>query len=250
MSIERLDEHRRVWCKKPALALIYGEWFDLLLRDIPPAARVLEVGAGPGFLSEYARGHRSDLVYLACDIVKAPWNDLVADAQKLPLRSGCVNAALAVDLIHHLGDPGSFFREIGRVLAPGGWLAVIEPWISPFSYPIYRWFHREGCRSGVDPWRPFPPGVAKEPFEGDSGVFAKLVRETPDARWNDFGFDAPRCEPFASFAYLMSLGFIDRNLAPLSLIKALLALDRRLKRLAPWLGLRARSVWMRRADRR
>ena len=55
MSLERLREHRRIWESKPVLAQIYKVWFDLLLAELADAGRVLEVGAGPGFLSEYVR---------------------------------------------------------------------------------------------------------------------------------------------------------------------------------------------------
>ena len=51
----RLAEHRRIWQSKPVLSRVYAVWFDALLASLPPRPRVVEVGAGPGFLSDHAR---------------------------------------------------------------------------------------------------------------------------------------------------------------------------------------------------
>ena len=60
VSVERLHEHRRLWRVKPVLGLVYAPWFDALLAEAAPSgARVLEVGAGPGFLSAHAHDRRN-----------------------------------------------------------------------------------------------------------------------------------------------------------------------------------------------
>ena len=174
MSRERLDEHRRVWADKPVLAQVYGVWFEALLSELPPG-RALEVGAGPGFLREYARRQRPDLAWIAADLIPAPWNDLAADALGLPLLGGTVGSVVGLDLVHHLASPRRFFQEAARVLSPRGRIAVVEPWVTPLSFPIYRWLHEEGCTLGLDPWDPFAlkEGETKIAFEGDAGCAAE-----------------------------------------------------------------------------
>ncbi|MBI3932196.1 MAG: class I SAM-dependent methyltransferase [Acidobacteria bacterium] len=245
MSRERLEEHRRIWKRKPVLADVYAVWFDALLGVLPSRGRILEVGAGPGFLSAYARRRRPEVLWVATDLVEAPWNDLVADGLGLPVREGSVHAIAALDLVHHLARPERFFREARRVLVPGGVLAVIEPWLTPFSYPIYRWLHQEGCRPGIDPWNPFGAAGRKEPFEGDSGVFTRLLRQPPPVRWRDLGLGPPRLTLLNGFAYLLSLGFREASLLPRWLAAPLLRLDGRASSLARYVGLRALVVWER-----
>src|ERR1044071_3153921 len=59
MGLDVFAEHRSIWKGKPVLADIYAVWFDALLDTLGPSRRrVLELGAGPGFFSEYARARR------------------------------------------------------------------------------------------------------------------------------------------------------------------------------------------------
>jgi hypothetical protein len=102
VSRERLLEHRRIWEEKPSLAEVYRPWFEALLAEIPPRGRALEVGAGPGFLAEYARRKRADARLLAMDVLQVPWNDLVGDGLRLPVGTGRLDTVLGLDLVHHL----------------------------------------------------------------------------------------------------------------------------------------------------
>ena len=245
MSIGTLEEHRRLWAAKPELRDVYGVWFDALLASLGGARHVLEIGSGPGFVSVHARavgGRR----WLAADVVPTGWNDLAADATRLPFRSAAFDAIAAVDVLHHLGRPAEFFREASRVLRPGGRIVAVEPWVTAFSFPVYRWLHQEGCRPGLDPWQPFGgPAEDKDPFDGDAAVVWALVRKTPEARWRELGFEPPRVALLNGFAYLPTLGFRPRSLLPRRLAPALIALDRWTAPLARWTGLRALAEWRR-----
>ena len=173
------------------LAEVYRPWFDALLDAVPPQGRALEIGAGPGFFRERAAVLRPDIRLTSLDVLTTPWNDLVGDALRLPLRSSTFDAIVGTDVLHHLARPAAFFAEGGRVLRPGGVLAFIEPWVSPFSYPIYRFLHQEGCTLGLDPWRPFGDALDKPAFDGDAAVVPGLVRQTPAERWRELGLGPP-----------------------------------------------------------
>jgi SAM-dependent methyltransferase len=249
VSLSRLRDHRAIWAGKPVLADVYRVWFDALLASAGRGARVLELGAGPGFLAEHVRRHRPDLRWIASDLVAAPWNDVVADGLRLPVRNGCLDAIVALDFVHHLARPGAFFQEAGRVLVAGGRVSVVEPWVTPLSFPVYRFLHEEGCRLGLDPWSPFAAARSadKEPFQGDAAVPWRLVRDTAASRWAELGFEPPRVTVLNGFAYLASLGFRRASLGGRRLSAGLRRLDRCAASLAPWVGMRALVSWDRRA---
>lgn len=229
MSLDLLREHRRIFAAKKGLPEVYGVWFDRLLQGLPVNGRVLEVGAGPGLFAPHASEARPDLRWIALDLIEAPWNDVVADAQILPFGAGSFDAVVGVDFLHHLSTPLGFLREVARVLASGGELRVVEPWVSPLSFPIYRWLHQEGATLGLHPARPFQRGDSKAPFEGDAGVPRAIAREVGEATWRELGFSGrPRLAPISGFAYLLSLGFKRGSLLPGFLLGPLLAVDRAL----------------------
>jgi SAM-dependent methyltransferase len=247
LSRDRLERHRRIWSAKPVLARVYAPWFERLLAAAPAGGRAVEIGAGPGTLHDFARKARPDLRLLATDLEPVPWNDVAADASRLPLASGCASAVLGLDVLHHLPDPAAFFGEAARVLTRGGRLALVEPWISPLSWPIYRFLHEEECRLGVDPWHPFP-GPGKRSFDGDAALPWRLVRDSSAADWARFGLDAPRVVRFNTFAYLLSLGYSRISLLPSALTSLFVTLDRWSVSLAPFTALRALLTWSK-ADR-
>jgi len=192
MSFAQIEEHRRLWQVKPVLPAVYAPWFEMLLNEAKEGSRVLEVGAGPGWLGECARRGRPDLRWVASDLHPAPWNALAADAARLPLRDASIDVVLGIDVLHHLARPGAFFAEAARVLRDSGGLALVEPWITPFSWPIYRLLHQESCRVRVDPWQPFPT-EAKDSFEGDAAVPWRIVRGTPAGCWSHSAMSRRGC---------------------------------------------------------
>jgi SAM-dependent methyltransferase len=200
------------------------------------------VGSGPGFLAGAVRERRPDLRWVSSDLLATGGNDLVADAGRLPLATGSVDVVVGLDVLHHLPEPARFFREAARVLGGRGELRVVEPWITPLGWVVYRFFHQEECSLGVDPWRPFP-GEGKDAFDGNAAVPWRLVGGTPGWEWRQLGFAAPRRRRLNCFAYLLSLGFREGSLLPASLVRPLLALDRGSGLLSPLLALRAVLTW-------
>jgi SAM-dependent methyltransferase len=245
MTVERLAEHARIWAHKPELRLVYSVWFDALLAEAPPGARVVEVGAGPGVFAPYARRRRPDLAWVATDLAQGPWNDVVADAHALPFADRSADVVLGVDILHHLSRPRAFFAEAARILRPRGRLAMMEPWVTPLSFAVYRFFHPEDCAFPDDPWDPFAAGSDKELFDGNAAVPRAIVRATGEADWGRLGLEPPRTDVINCFAYLLTLGFRRRSLLPAAAAPAALWIDRRLRPLARVAGLRARLVWTR-----
>ena len=205
---------------------------------------MLEVGAGPGFLSAHARERRKDLRCTASDLHPLPWNSVAADAGRLPLADGSVGAVVGLDVLHHFGRPSGFFREAARVLGADGRIVLVEPWITPLSWVIYRFFHQEDCRLSRRPVEPVP-GREGQLRRATPPCRGRWSARRPESRWRELGLSPPRVRRLNAFAYVLSLGFRPGSLLPRALASPAMALDRATSPLAPLTALRAVLTWRR-----
>jgi ubiquinone/menaquinone biosynthesis C-methylase UbiE len=108
-------------------------WLDRFAAALPPAAMVLDLGAGPGVDSADLR--RRGLTAISLDfslgmlragVQEFPGPRLQADARRLPLRPAAVQGVWANASLLHLSraDIGVALGEIRRVLGASGLLFV------------------------------------------------------------------------------------------------------------------------------
>lgn len=123
---EAYARHRRVHPDVVAELIATG--------SMGPATRVLDVGCGTGNyaaeLSERCGCRVSGVDPSAGMLAKAreaaPWEALlVGDAESLPFDDAGFDVVISTDVIHHVGDRDSYFREAWRVLRPGGCIATV-----------------------------------------------------------------------------------------------------------------------------
>jgi SAM-dependent methyltransferase len=223
----RTEENRRQWQRKPVLRAIYNDLYRRMAAHCVPG-RTLEVGGGSGNFKEFA----GDVV--ASDVAFAPWLDLVADAQLLPLAAQSLANIVMVDVVHHVERPRAFFGEAARVLRPGGRIVMVEPGITAASWPFYRFLHQESVRMDADPLGDAVHAPARDAFDGNQAIPTLLVGRHrrrfaelfPNLRLH-------RVEWISLFAYPLSGGFKRWSLIPASLVAPMLRLEAALE---PWLG--------------
>jgi len=196
-DVATLAQHRAAWQARPELRSVYREWFDRLLATVAARRPVVEVGSGPGFFKECAPS------LVATDVVPGLSVDVRCDADVLPFRSDSVGAIVMVDTLHHLPRPLDFLFEAARVLKPGGRLAMVEPWITPPSWVLYRYFHHEECRLGVDVARPFGSDP-KAALDGNAAIPYLLLARL---RGTGLPHHLVKAEPFVGLPYLATFGF-------------------------------------------
>lgn len=113
----------------------WSRWVFDALNRLPPDARILDVGCGPGnFWKENADrippGWKITVSDLSPGMVDTAWRNLVVtgrayqfkeiDVQSIPFEDETFDAVIAIHMLFHVPDRPRAFAEIQRVLKPGG----------------------------------------------------------------------------------------------------------------------------------
>ena len=246
---EILYARARAWQNRPLLRSIYHEYFAAMVARLTrrsgnrrhPHGVVVEIGGGTGnFKSFYP-----DVI--VTDIVPTQHIDLAADAMRLPFADGSVDNLVLQDVLHHIPFPLAFFSEANRIIAIGGRIVMVEPFISPLSSVLYRISHPEpvdmGARifrepqdlSGTDPAAFTGLGAFNANQAIPTLIFFRRV-EKFQRRFPNLAI----CERtvHSMVAYPLSGGFSKPVLMPLAAVPAAKALESILSPLAKWLAFR------------
>ncbi len=170
----------------------------IALMDLPPDARVLDVGCGSGWATRVMADKASQgrvvgidisdaMVTLAADTSKNFLNVefRVASAEKLPFFDGEFSHAFSMESLYYYADMVSALREIKRVLAPGGvFVSVVdlylenEPshqWIEDLNVPVqllsvadYRSLFSQAGFVNVEDRRVYDPTPVPDDYTGGS----------------------------------------------------------------------------------
>ena len=132
--MERMWQHQQL--REPLIRV----WLDAL--DLHPGDRVLDAGAGPGFVSLQAarRVGEGGWVYAVDTSAEAlaflermqreqgvlQIERVLADAAAVDLPPQPVDAALVTMMLHHAGDPAAVLRRVADLLATDGRAVVAE----------------------------------------------------------------------------------------------------------------------------
>lgn len=196
---------REIIRSKPYLRALYREWYGRLVERLRKREHVLELGAGAGFLKEF-------LPQAICsEVFPTEGIDLVADARLLPFADASLDAVLLTDVLHHIPDVESFFREASRCMRTCGQVLMIEPWRSAWSTWVYTNLHPEPFVTDGD-WTLPDTG----PLSGANGALPWILfeRDRPlfESRFPKWKIRS--IEPMMPMCYLLSGGVSMRSLAP------------------------------------
>lgn len=224
---DRLAEQGRQWQRKPVLRAIYHDLYRRMASLCVPGL-TLEVGGGSGGFKSFA----PDVI--SSDIVIEPWLDVVADAQSLPFSDGSFSNIVMFDVLHHIEFPRLFFSEAQRTLRVGGRIVMVEPAITPVSWPFYHFIHEEPVRTTADPLAIGHPDPGRHAFDANQAIPSLIVGRRRKAFNEAFPNLSIVGEEWLSlFAYPLSGGFKAWSLLPARWVTPMIKLE---NRLAPVLG--------------
>lgn len=198
---------RQIIQRKGFLRHIYQEWYAAIAAALPAAREpVLELGSGAGFLERFIPG------LITSDIVHCPHIRIVLDGQQLPFADRTLRAIVMTNVLHHMPRPGRFFAEAARCVQLGGVVAMIEPWVTPWSRLVYTNLHHESFDPEAPDWW-FPSGG---PLSNANGALAWIIIERDRSQFEqEFPeWQIQTIKPCMPFCYLLSGGVSLRSLTP------------------------------------
>jgi SAM-dependent methyltransferase len=201
------DLRRRVIQAKPFLRDIYVDWYAQVAEALPEGGgSVLEIGSGPGFLSEFVSG------LITSDTFHCPGVRVVLDGLHLPFATGALRGIAMTNVLHHIPDPRTFFSQALHCVRPGGAIVMIEPWVTPWSRVIYTRLHHESFQPEARSWEFSSAG----PLSGANGALPWILFERDRARFEEEfpQWSIELIAPLMPFRYLISGGVSLRSLMP------------------------------------
>jgi len=231
-ALDRINRHKEAWGKKPLLRRQYHDWYKLMAQFFAPG-RTVEIGSGSGNLKEYY----PDII--SGDIIKVPWCDLALDAHRLPFGAETLSNIILFDVLHHLENPALFLEEAQRVLSDNGRIILMEPYISPASYPIYKWLHPEPVDLKADPFEIVTNDPDRKPFDANQAIptlMFKTHRKNFEEKYPNLYIY--HMEKIGTIIYPLTGGYGKLSLLPARMYNALRWLEQKTKRLADVMAFR------------
>jgi SAM-dependent methyltransferase len=119
-----------------------------VVRKLQPGGRLLDIGAGSGFLVEQA----VQMGYQAEGIEPSGWLQKMAAQRGLPVHLGTFphpavsrqfDVITLIDVVEHVSEPLALLRNIAASLAPNGTAIVVTPDVNSIAARVlgWKWWH-------------------------------------------------------------------------------------------------------------
>lgn len=155
--------------RTPARAMT-DEAMRTLLPALEGAGRIIELGAGGDYYKAYASPGQA---YLTSNLV--PGGDLVLDMTRLDLADDSIEALVSVFALEHVYDYAQSIREQCRVLAPGGRMLLVVPFLYYYHAAPDDYFRFTA--SALDHLLAPTEVLVRQPIGGRWLLFAEFLHE-------------------------------------------------------------------------
>jgi len=121
----------------------------LCRKQIPDGAAVLEIGAGPSNLCSEALSEIGSVtgIDIDPDVLSNKWLEdaRVFDGRRMPFADASFDACVSNFVLEHVEHPAEHFKEVVRVLRPGGVYCLRTPnlfhYVSLGAWMMPQWMH-------------------------------------------------------------------------------------------------------------
>ena len=138
LSLEQQNELRERYRRSnPGWRPATEVFADLVRQNMPPGARLLDLGCGRGGLVEQLEISLKHIVGVDPDVQslrehrlagrRPPMARVAGFSEQLPFAAGTFDLIFASWLLEHLQRPALVFHQVGRLLRPGGAFVFITP---------------------------------------------------------------------------------------------------------------------------
>lgn len=138
-EVTQSEAHRQAHLNNRLLKEWFAQTYERHIRYFSTSSPTVELGSGGSQFKKYWPK------LVTTDVLPLKDVDKVMDAQKMDFENASVGNLTLINVLHHIPKPLEFFKEADRVLKKSGRLVLTEPFISPFSFILYKFFHHEPC---------------------------------------------------------------------------------------------------------
>lgn len=216
--IHSLIRHREQWESKPSVRAVYQYWYRKVCAVLSAVGTTVEIGCGCGNFKEFMTES------VATDYIDTKWSECTVDACRMPFEDESIGNIVAIDALHHIHHPVRFLNEAERVLAAGGRVVLIEPYVhSLWGRLVWQVLHHEPVSMNTDFFKlPYDQEKPSPPDYANSATGFILFWK----HWDKLGPYIPRLtllrkELFSFIAYPLSGGFQSFSLLPAALAEPL-----------------------------
>ncbi|MBI4653457.1 MAG: class I SAM-dependent methyltransferase [Nitrospirae bacterium] len=226
-EVRMLALQRKIIDVKPILQSMYKSFYSEIERFIPEDGLNVEFGTGHGYTKTYFKN------LTQTDRLLTPNIALCHDAHDLPYKDNTLDTILLLGVLHHMSDPQKFFNESKRVLKKGGKILMVEPYISLFSYPVYKLTHPH---EKVDLHSITHNSKKYHLLEANLGIPTIFFKKEKEFEKSHPGLRIIYKSYHTIFLFFLSGGYSYPNFLPKFLLPLLLWIEGILGPLGKWLG--------------
>ena len=212
MSLQtKINFREKALTQNQGLNYIYKKFHEEIKSKLVDGVS-LEIGSGSSNYKEFDRN------IITSDIIYDKRLDFVFDALRIPFKDSSISNLILFDVLHHIEKPLDFLSEADRVLRTNGRIILVEPYVSPFSWLIYKLFHDEDTSFRFDLESPFSKQAEKkQPFDGNQAIPSSIFFRKKEIIRNKFPFfKVINCEKRSLFSYPLTFGLKSKGFFPLS----------------------------------
>jgi len=158
---DRINRHLKILSRKRMIREVFEEFYHQCMRLDQKyfgsvSGKRVEVGAGISFFKKLYPE------VIVTDINPAPHLDMVLDAQATGFEDHSVRVIYGINCFHHFPAPEAFFKELLRIVKPGGGAILIEPYYGLLASLLYKKLFASENFDKLDPhWSSMGRGVMR-----------------------------------------------------------------------------------------